>query len=135
MTWEAAAARSCRRSSARTSCSCSESSFITAAVGCSAVAIELIAGETTADRWYGRLPPRAVAGVDQHERHTAARSHVLSLLLLVVLQLQLTSQRHNQGVEFALHNAAQLIQAQADAMVGDSPLREIIGAYALRAIA
>ena len=52
-----------------------------------------------------------------------------------LLGLMLRHQRGNQFVEVAIHNGVDLVQGQIDAVIGDSPLGEIVGADALGAVA
>src|SRR5699024_8776327 len=49
--------------------------------------------------------------------------------------LVLGKQRVDDGIELAGHDVVELVQRQIDAMIGDSALRKVIGANALRPVA
>src|SRR5262249_53432266 len=52
-----------------------------------------------------------------------------------LLGLVLGSERVDDVVELAVHDAVDLVERQVDAVVGDAALREVVGADALRAVA
>src|SRR5258706_11054890 len=55
--------------------------------------------------------------------------------LLELLCLVLCGERADDVVQFTVHDALDLVQGQADAVVGDAALREVVGADALGAVA
>src|SRR5579862_995045 len=55
-------------------------------------------------------------------------------LLRQLFRLVLLVQGGRQLVEVAVHDLVELVEGEVDAMIGDAPLREIIGADALGAV-
>ena len=55
----------------------------------------------------------------------------VTLARLELFRLISSNERVNQLVEIAVHDRVDLIERQPDAVVGDSALREIVGADAL----
>src|SRR5579863_4526183 len=56
-------------------------------------------------------------------------------LLFEFFGLKVGGQRFNKGLEFALHHLVQLMHGEADAVIGDAILREVVSADLLAAIA
>src|SRR5438132_4087800 len=78
---------------------------------------------------------RAAANVSSSTGASASRIGVL-IHGCQLARLVLGDERVDQLVERgALEHLLELVQREADAMIGDAPLREIVGADALRAIA
>ena len=59
----------------------------------------------------------------------------LDEFLLQAFRLEVRYQRVDEGSQFAVHHFGELVQREADAMVGDAVLREIVGANFLGAVA
>src|ERR1035438_4817348 len=56
-------------------------------------------------------------------------------LLLHFLSLEVRDQRVDHGLDAAVHELRQLVRGEADAVIGDTVLREVVGADLLAAIA
>src|ERR1035438_7392105 len=56
-------------------------------------------------------------------------------LLLHFLGLEVRDQRVDHGLDAAVHEVRQLVRGEADAMIGNAVLREVVGADLLAAIA
>src|SRR4029077_2608368 len=66
------------------------------------------------------------------------RSILVALLgvgLLELFGLVIRGERFENGVELSIHNEIQLMERQADAVIGDAVLREVVGANFLAAVA
>src|SRR6266481_4506231 len=55
--------------------------------------------------------------------------------LLQLFRLEVTDQRVDNGLELAIHHIGELVNCEADAVVGDAVLREVVGADLLAAVA
>ena len=56
-------------------------------------------------------------------------------LLRELFGLVFLIERPNQLIEIAVHDVVELVEREIDAMIGDAPLRKIVGADALGAVA
>src|SRR5690606_7964163 len=77
---------------------------------------------------HGRLPTRASAG-------TSALPRLARLLLLEELGLEVGAAGRNELVEITGHHRIQVVPGEADAVIGQAVLGEVVGAHLLAAVA
>jgi hypothetical protein len=87
---------------------------------------------------------RGVAGLGQSPNRGVAPTELPSLAegwrrslgqCRQLVGLILVDQRLDDGIEIPFQNVAELVEREVDAVIGDAPLREVVGADALGAIA
>src|SRR5215831_11780054 len=66
--------------------------------------------------------------------HLSGRLFAFFGLLFQFLGLVMSGKRVDDLIQFAVHDEIQLVQGQADAMIGDAILRKVVGADLFAAI-